>query len=90
MECVEEEPNVKIFNGIFFSNFDEIAKNIKYMYENKDIISTNSGIIIREYSTSAEDDEIDEDAKYSIVYLGECENEVKRFYNLPENTELYI
>ena len=59
------------------------------MSENDDIISTDSGIIIRGYSTN-NDDNINTEANYSIVYLGDCEDKIKEYYHLDEDTELYI
>ena len=58
------------------------------MSENDDIISTESGIIIRGYSTNSEK-ETQLNKKYSLIDLGDCENKIKEYYNLDE-TELYI
>jgi len=81
--------NTKIFNDICFENFDDITKNIKSMSGNNTIISTESGIIIRGYSTNS-DSEIDSDAKYSLVDLGDCEDKIREYYNLDKDTELFI
>ena len=87
--CVEITSKTKIFNDICFENFDDIIKNIKSMSENDDIISTESGIIIRGYSTNSDSD-IDSEAKYSLVDLGDCEEKIREYYNLDEDTELFI
>ena len=89
MTCVEITSNTKIFNDICFENFDDITKNIKSMSGNNTIISTESGIIIRGYSTNS-DSEIDSDAKYSLVDLGDCEDKIREYYNLDKDTELFI
>ena len=90
MNCINAEPNTKIFNDICFPNFDELTKNIKSMSENNNIISTESGIIIRGYSSNTEDENIDNNANYSVVYLGTCENKIREHYHLGEDTELFI
>ena len=59
------------------------------MSENDDIIETESGIIIRGYSTNSEK-ETQLNTKYSLIDLGDCEDKIKEYYNLDENTELYI
>ena len=59
------------------------------MSENNDIIETNSGIIIKGYSTSSEQD-ANINTKYSLIDLGDCENQIKIYYNLDEDTELFI
>ena len=88
LNCVPIDSNVKVFNNICFVNFDEITNNIKSMSENDDIISTESWIIIRGYSTNSEK-ETQLNKKYSLIDLGDCENKIKEYYNLDE-TELYI
>ena len=73
MLCIPIPLNSIIYNGICFVNFEEITKNIKSMSENNEIIS-ESGVIIRGYSTK--NNEIEEDSIYSTVELGECEDKI--------------
>ena len=89
LNCIPIDSNVKVFNNICFANFDEVVKNIKSMSENDEIISTESGIIIRGYSTNS-DSTASSDAKYSIVDLGDCEGKIREYYELEEDTELFI
>ena len=89
ISCVQIDPKVKVFNNICFENFDELTKNIKSMSENDNIISSESGIIIHGYSTN-NDNNVNIEANYSIVYLGECENKIREYYHLEEDTELFI
>ena len=87
--CVPIKENMKVFNNICFINLEEITKNIKYFSDNKIINTTESGIIIRVYSTKS-NDYIDNNLNYSILYLRECENLLIDYYNLTEDEELYI
>ena len=91
INCVPIGPNVKVFNDICFTGLEEIAKDIKVMAKNDEVITTESGITIRGYSsTSGSKEDISVEAKYSIIYLGECETLIKKYYNLSDETELYI
>ena len=87
MFCIPAISTSKIYNNICFMNFEEITKNIKTMSDNKEIIS-KSGVIIRGYSTKS--NEIDNNANYSIVELGDCENKIREYYHLENDTELFI
>ena len=89
LNCIPMNSDIKVFNNICFENFDTIIENIKSMAENDEIISTDSGIIIKGYSTSSENN-LDSDAKYSLVYLGDCENKLREYYKSDENIELFI
>ena len=90
--CVRMNPNTQVFNGICFEHFESLINNIKSISENNEVIETNSGIIIKGYSTNSinNKESIDKDAKYSIVYLGDCENKLRSYYNLSNDTELFI
>ena len=91
INCIPIGPNVKVFNDICFTGLEEIAKDLKEMAQNDEIITTESGIIIRGYSSnSGNKDDISVEAKYSIIYLGECESLIKKYYNLSDKTELFI
>ena len=90
-ECIPIQPGVKVYNNICFKNLDEIINNIKEMSDNNELISLDNGIIINVYnSKKSYKIEITPETNYSIVYLGECEQLLKKYYNLPEFTELYI
>ena len=89
--CVKANSNTKVFNDICFEDFDEITKNIKYMSQNDESITTNSGIIIHGYSTNSNfENKRKNNTKYSFVNLGDCEYKIKLYYNLSNETELYI
>ena len=90
-ECIIIPPNVKIFNGICFTNMKEITNNLKEMSSNNEVITSESGIILHVYSSSSQtNNEIKVEDKYSIINLGECETKIKEYYKLLETTELYI
>ena len=89
--CIRISPSMQVFNGICFDNLDQFTNNIKSMSDSGQIISTNSGIIIHGYSTKPNSEKTeDKNANYSMVYLGDCEFKIKSFYNLPNDTELFI
>ena len=89
--CIKIESTMQVFNEICFDNFNELTNNIKSLSETGEIISTDSGIIIRGYSTNSKNEKTEnKNANYSLVYLGDCENKIKSFYNLPNDTELFI
>ena len=91
--CVRMKPNTQVFNSICFDNFESLTKNIKSLSENNEVIESTSGVIIRGYSISSNNDKesIDESAKYSIVYLGDdCEKKLSEYYNLTNDIELFI
>ena len=91
INCIPIKHNVKVFNDICFSNFEEIAKDIKQMAQSNSIITTGAGIIIRGYSSkSGNNDDISLETKYSIIDLGDCENLLRKYYKLSDTTELFI
>ena len=89
LSCIKISSNVKVFNNICFENFDEITKNIKSMSENDNTIYTESGIIIRGYSSNSNNDK-KLDSNYSLIYLGDCENKIREYYKLDKDIELFI
>ena len=89
-KCIPIEKNVTVFNDICFENMNKIINNIKNMSENNEVISNSNGIIIHAYSTKSEPIEEPTKRNYSVVYLGKCEKLLKNYYNLSEDTELYI
>ena len=90
ISCIPIPSNAKVFNNICFMNLEEITKNIKSMSEKNEIISNSGGITIRGYSTKSDNEDIDNNSKYSIIYLGDCEDKLKEYYNLSKDTELFI
>ena len=90
-DCISIEPGVKVYNNICFKDLDEIINNIKEISDNNEVISFDNGIIISVYNSKKSDYiEITPETKYSIVYLGQCEQLLKKYYYLSESTELYI
>ena len=85
--CIPVPSTAKIYNNICFMNLEEITKNIKSMSENNEVIS-QSGIIIRGYSSKS--NQVEEDEEYSTVDLGLCEDRIKQYYHLQDDTELFI
>ena len=91
INCIPIDSNVKVYNYICFKDLDVIAKNIKEMADSNQIISKGSNITINAYSVEKyKNIEITSETIYSILYLGQCENLLRRYYNLSESIELYI
>ena len=89
--CIPIEENVKVYNNICFNNIEKLTDNIKVLSDNNTVISTESGIIMHVYSTESVNNNIEnDDIKYSLVYLGECENKLREYYHLPEDIEIFI
>ena len=88
--CVKKKQNVRVFNHICFENLDLLTNNIKSKSDNNDITTNDAGVIIRAYSTKNSNDEADKETSYSVIYLGDCENKIKEYYHLEEDTELFI
>ena len=85
--CVEIKSYMTVINNICFINFENISSNIKYISDNDLYIFTSPKILIKGYTKSID---IDVNKNYSIVYLNECEETLKEFYNLSTETILYI
>ncbi len=91
--CLPIEENVKVYNYICFENLNELTNNIKTLSDNNTVISTESGITIRGYSTKTVDKEIkveDDNVSYTLVYLGECEDKLREYYKLPDYIDIFI
>ena len=90
MNCVKIKENSRIYNGICIMDLDKVINDIKSFSENNEVISTETGIIIRGYTSKSENVDIKSETKYSYIDLGECEKKIKEYYHLPDNTELFI
>ena len=91
MTCVQIEEKTKVYNNICFDNLNDITNNIKQFSENNTVITTESGITMRGYSTKSVYDQIEDDElSYSLVYLGECEDKLREYYKLPKGVDIFI
>ena len=90
LNCIPVDINVTVLNYICFKDLDTLKNNIKFISELEEPISNRQDIIIRGYSTQSVSEEIEPEANYSVVYLNECENLLKEYYNLTNDTMLYI
>ena len=88
--CIQIEENVKVFNDICFDNLNDYTNNIKKFAENNTSITTELGITIHGYSTKSVDEEIEKDVSYSLVYLGECEDKLRKYYKIPDYVDIFI
>ena len=87
--CVPIASNSYIFNDICFLNFDEIINNIS---KGNQIISTHPKIQINIYSTESvrNNNNLEIFSNSSIIYLNKCEQLLLDYYNLTNDTILYI
>ena len=90
INCIPIEENITVLNYICFRDLEELKNNIKYISEIDEPIMTRPDIIIKGYSTNSIYEKIQNNANYSIINLGECVNKLKIYYNLSNDTELYI
>ena len=86
--CVKIKSYMTIFNDICFIKFEKIVDNIKNISDNNLFIFPSPNIMIKAYTKDIKIDDIN--TNFTIIYLGECENLLKHYYNLPSNTILYI
>jgi hypothetical protein len=85
--CVEIKSYMTVINNICFINFENISSNIKYISDNDLFIFTSPRVMIKGYTKYIT---IDINKNYSIVYLNECEDLLKEYYNLSPETIIYI
>ena len=85
--CIPIESDMAVFNDICFHHFYESVKNIS---ENL-IIPTHPKIKVNIYSTqSVKNKNLEYFSNSSIIYLNECEQLLLDYYNLTNDTILYI
>ena len=79
--------------------YDNILKNLEDIYTSKDYDTTNMDngndeIIdiekVKVILTTSENQKNNINSNMTSMYLGECENSLKKFYNLSDNTTIYI
>ena len=90
LNCIPVDINTTVLNYICFKDLESIMKNIKFISDMNESINIRPDIIIRGYSTKSVSDKLEPQGNHSVVYLDKCENRLKQYYNLSENTELYI
>ena len=88
--CVSIKQNYYIFNGICFADFNEIINNLKNISEINQTISKYPLISISVYTKNTLNNLISNYKNLSIIYLNGCEDLLIDFYNLTNDTILYI
>ena len=86
--CVKAKSYMTIINNICFTNIQEIVNNIKNISDNNLYIIPSPNILIKAYTKFIDINDIN--INYTTIYLGECENKLKYYYNLSSDTILYI
>ena len=88
--CIPIETGVIVFNDICFANLDKIILNLKNISENNHTISISPGISINVYTKETASSYSSEHSNLSAIYLNECEPLLLDYYNLTNDTILYI
>ena len=88
--CIPILSETYIFNDICFFDFKQIINNIKNISENIQIISVSPNISINVYTTKTANNFSLTHTNLSIIFLNECEQLLLDYYNLTNDTTLYI
>ena len=79
-----KETNYKIFDEVISQTRDELLNNYDPSVVDGGIINENGDNIT--ITRTQQNDNNNNDG----IYLGECEDRLKKFYNIPENEKLYV
>ena len=88
--CVNIEPQMVVMKGICIENLSDTIKAIK---DNKNVINSVSNLkdtYISGYFINKDVYESSQDSKYTLLYLNECEDLLKRECKLNNGEELFI
>ena len=88
--CIPILPETYIFNDICFFDFKQIINNIKNISENIQTISVSPNISINVYTTKTANNFSLTYTNLSVIFLNECEQLLLDYYNLTNDTTLYI
>ena len=88
--CIPTKENYFVFNDICFENFYEIINNLKNISDKEEIISISPNISIIVYTRQTANNYMNKYQNLSIIYLNECEGILLNYYNLSNDTVLYI
>jgi hypothetical protein len=89
-ECVNRVPQMAVLKGICIENLSETIKSIK---DNKKVINSVSNLkdtFISGYFINKDIYESSQDSKYTLLYLNECGDFLKKEYKLDDSEELFI
>ena len=88
--CVPINSSIIVFNYICFVNFDEIINDLKNVSENNPIIKTHPNVTIHVYTTQTALNKSLIYTNLSFIFLNECESILRKYYNLSNDTNIYI
>jgi len=88
--CIPILSETYIFNDICFFDFKQIINNIKNISENIRTISVSPNISINVYTTKTAYNFSLTHTNLSIIFLNQCEQLLLDYYNLTNDTTLYI
>jgi len=88
--CIPILSEAYIFNDICFFDFKQIINNLKNISENIQTISVSPNISINVYTTKTAYNFSLTHANVPIIFLNECEQILLDYYNLTNDTTLYI
>ena len=88
--CIPILSETYIFNDICFFDFKQIINNVKNISENIQTISVSPNISINVYTTKTANNFSLTHTNLSIIFLNQCEQLLLDYYNLTNDTTLYI
>ena len=88
--CIQIQPDYYVFNDICFTNFDDIINNLKNISDSDQTISFSQGIFISVYTSQTTNKFLAMNSNLSAIFLNECEKLLIDYYNLTNDTTLYI
>ena len=88
--CIPMLPETYVFNDICFFDFKQIINNLKNISENIQTISFSPEISINVYTTKTANNFSLTHTNISIIFLNQCEQLLLDYYNLTNDTTLYI
>ena len=87
--CIQKKENYFAFNDICFIDFNEIINNLKNLSE-KEIVLYHKNVTLSIYTTKTAISFMYKYQNLSIIFLNECEDLLLRYYNLSNDTIIYI
>ena len=88
--CIPIISDAYVFNNICFFDFKQVINNVKNISENIQTISVSPNITINVYTSKTANNFSLTHTNLSIIFLNQCEQLLLDYYNLTNDTTLYI
>ena len=91
-KCIDKNEEIHILGDICFYNFPEILDTLKHIKKDKNNVISNTPLVtLNMYNNEININEAKENnPELTFIDLGECDDKIKKFYNLDINEKLYI